>query len=137
MEELLRQLTEVGINAGVALLRAALILIVGLKASGILLKIIKRSKGFARMEATPATFILSLLKIVFNASVVIAALATLGVPMTAFITLITSCGVAIGLALQGSLSNFAGGLMILIFKPFEVGEATEAPLSPSPCCTPY
>jgi small conductance mechanosensitive channel len=78
------------------------------------------------MDVTASTFILSLMKIVFNSVVFIAALGTLGVPMTAFITLITSCGVAIGLALQGSLSNFAGGLMLLIFKPFKVGDYIEA-----------
>ncbi len=126
MEEILRQLTEAGIQAGLALLRSALILIIGLKASGILIRMLKKSRGFAKMDQTASTFILSLLKIVFNAVVVIAALATLGVPMTAFITLITSCGVAIGLALQGSLSNFAGGIMLLIFKPFKVGDYIEA-----------
>jgi len=50
----------------------------------------------------------------------------LGVPVTSFITILASCGVAIGLALQGSLSNFAGGLMILFFKPFKVGDYIEA-----------
>lgn len=126
MEDILRQLTEAGIQAGLALLRAALILIIGLKVSGILVRIIKKSKGFSRMDQTASTFILSLLKIVLNSVVIIAALGTLGVPMTAFVTLITSCGVAIGLALQGSLSNFAGGLMLLIFKPFKVGDYIEA-----------
>ena len=50
----------------------------------------------------------------------------LGVPATSFITILASCGVAVGLALQGSLSNFAGGLMILFFKPFKVGDYIEA-----------
>ena len=126
MEDILRQLTQAAIEAGIALLRAGLILAIGLKASDLLLKTIKKGKGFARMDVTASTFLLSLLKIVFNAIVIIAALATLGVPMTAFVTLITSCGVAVGLALQGSLSNFAGGLMLLIFKPFKVGDYIEA-----------
>ena len=51
----------------------------------------------------------------------------LGVPATSFITVLASCGVAIGLALQGSLSNFAGGLMILMFKPFRTGDYISAP----------
>lgn len=126
LEDILRQLSQAAVEAGLALLRAGLILVIGLKAVDILLKMIKRGRGFAKMDVTASTFLLSLLKIVFNAVVVIAALATLGVPMTSFITLITSCGVAIGLALQGSLSNFAGGLMLLIFKPFKVGDYIEA-----------
>ncbi len=126
IEDILRQLSQAAVEAGLSLLRAALILIIGLKATGILVKMLKKSKPFKRMDPTAAGFVLSLLKIVLNSVVVIATLATLGVPMTSFITLITSCGVAIGLALQGSLSNFAGGLMLLIFKPFKAGDYIEA-----------
>ena len=49
----------------------------------------------------------------------------LGIPATSFITILASCGVAVGLALQGTLSNFAGGLMLLLFKPFKVGDYVE------------
>jgi small conductance mechanosensitive channel len=50
----------------------------------------------------------------------------LGIPTTSFITILASCGVAVGLALQGALSNLAGGVMILLFKPFKVGDYIEA-----------
>ena len=58
--------------------------------------------------------------------VFVSAALVLGVPATSFVAILTSAGVAIGLALQGSLSNFAGGLMILIFKPFRVGDYIES-----------
>ncbi|MCQ2400138.1 MAG: mechanosensitive ion channel family protein, partial [Clostridia bacterium] len=68
-----------------------------------------------------APFLLNFIKITLNVILVVAVIGILGVPMTSVITVIASAGVAIGLALQGALSNLAGGLMILIFKPFKIG----------------
>lgn len=121
VNELITKLTAVGLN----LLYAIIILIAGLKLAGFAIKLLKKSKGFARIDETAGSFILSLLKIVLNALAFITAAVVLGIPMTSFITILASCGVAVGLALQGSLSNFAGGIMLLIFKPFKAGDYIE------------
>lgn len=125
-EGIVEQLFEKLAGAGLRLIYAAFILAVGLKVVKFVLGIVKKGRGFARIDATASTFILSLLRILGNALVVITAAVVLGIPMTSFITVLASCGVAVGLALQGSLANFAGGLMLLIFKPFKAGDFIEA-----------
>ncbi len=122
LEGLVEQLIEKFTDAGLHILYAALILIIGIKAAGFLTSLIRKSRAIARIDAAASSFLLSLLRIVLNALVIITAAVILGIPMTSFITVLASCGVAVGLALQGSLSNFAGGLMLLIFKPFKAGD---------------
>ena len=78
-----------------------------------------------KMDASVHSFLHSAVKILLYVLVVIIAAGILGIPMTSFITVLASAGVAIGLALQGSLANFAGGLMILLFKPFQIGDYIE------------
>ena len=118
MEQLIEKFTDAGLH----LIYAALILIVGIKVAGFFVGLLRKSRAFSRIDATASSFLLSLLRIVLNALVIITAAVILGIPMTSFITVLASCGVAVGLALQGSLSNFAGGLMLLIFKPFKAGD---------------
>ena len=71
-------------------------------------------------------FLVSLITWILKAMVVLAILGTIGIETTSFAAVIASAGLAIGLALQGSLGNFAGGVLILIFKPFKVGDFIEA-----------
>ena len=72
------------------------------------------------------TFLTSLISWSLKIMVILAILGTLGVQTTSFAALIAAAGLAIGLALQGSLSNFAGGILLLLFKPFKVGDWIEA-----------
>ncbi len=111
---------------GIKLLGAIIILIVGLKLIGALAKWLKTSPKLDKIDGSLRSFLVSFSKIVLYVILVITIATTLGVPATSFITILASCGVAVGLALQGSLSNFAGGLMILFFKPFKVGDFIEA-----------
>lgn len=78
------------------------------------------------VEASLASFIKSLVKITLNFLLVIAIVSKLGIETSSFIALFASAGVAIGMALSGTLQNFAGGVMILLFKPFKVGDFIEA-----------
>jgi small conductance mechanosensitive channel len=78
------------------------------------------------IEASLALFLSSLIRVVLYVVLVLAVASTLGFPITSFIAILGAAGLAVGLALQGSLSNFAGGVLILIFKPFKVGETIEA-----------
>ncbi|MFC4874067.1 mechanosensitive ion channel family protein [Negadavirga shengliensis] len=86
------------------------------------------NKLFVNYEIEPslASFLSSFLKGVLYLLLILAVLSTLGVEVTAFIAVLGAAGLAVGLALQGSLANFAGGVLILIFKPFKVGDTIEA-----------
>ena len=72
------------------------------------------------------SFLGSLIGMVLKVLVVISALGTLGIEMTSFVAILGAAGLAIGMALSGTLQNFAGGVMILIFKPFKVGDWIDA-----------
>ncbi len=126
MEEFLKtifsKLAEFASTAGLRLVAAGLILIIGFKLCKWVLKLLKKGKAFSKVDAGVQTFISSLLNIGLKILIVLTAASVLGIPMTNFVALLASAGVAIGAALQGSLSNLAGGIMILVFKPFKVGD---------------
>lgn len=84
-------------------------------------------KGMSRsnMDDTLAGFLASIIRTLLLALVIIAALGTLGVETTSFAAILAAAGLAIGLALQGTLANFASGVMLLLFKPYKVGDLVE------------
>ena len=88
----------------------------------------KLLRGFSKIldkrDSNPSlnTFLVGLVKAVLYVSLFIGVATILGVPMSSFLAILGAAGLAIGLALQGSLSNFAGGVLILLFKPFKVGD---------------
>lgn len=122
LKTLLSKLGEFASTAGLRLIGALLILTFGFKICKWLIKLLRKSRFFEKMDVGVQTFLSSLLNIVLKIMIVLSAIALLGVPMTNFVALLASAGVAIGASLQGSLSNLAGGLMILMFKPFQVGD---------------
>lgn len=115
---LLQHATELVIK----LVIAFLILFIGWKLVKQLMKLLDKGKLFSKLDHTVRSFMTSAIGLVLKVILVATAAVTLGIPESSFLTLFASCGVAIGLALQGSLSNFAGGLMLLIFKPFKEGD---------------
>lgn len=117
---------EMGATVGFKILSGLLILIVGLRLSKWVVKLVAKGHAFQKIDASAQSFIKSFVKVVLYALVIASACITWGVPSTSFMTIFASAGVAIGLALQGALSNFAGGLMILFFKPFKVGDFIES-----------
>lgn len=125
MEDFTAFISQLGTTVGLKILLGVLILVVGLKLSNWLIKLLGKSKGVQKIDPSAQSFIKSFLKVVLYAIVIASACITWGVPSTSFMTIFASAGVAIGLALQGALSNFAGGLMILFFKPFKVGDYIE------------
>lgn len=108
-----------------SLISAGLLLIVGLIVSRILLKIIFHALRTSRLEPTASSFLHSLLSVILHVLVGVIVLSVLNVPMTSIITVIGTMGLAIGLALQNSLSNVAGGFLILFSKPLKVGDFVE------------
>ncbi len=122
LEQFLTDLPEKALNLGIRVVLAVVILIVGHKLFKILRKIVKKSLFRADAELGVIQFIDSLLKIVFDIVLVLMVAGNFGLDATSVVALMGSAGVAIGLALQGSLSNIAGGILILLLKPFRVGD---------------
>ena len=108
------------------ILLAALILIVGLKISKFIARKYENSKGAARLSKTVRTFLTMVIKISLYICVILCALVVLGFELSVFTAALASVGVTIGLALQGGLSNIAGGVLVVAFKPFELGDYIEA-----------
>lgn len=126
MENFLEFISQLGTQIGLKLLLGLLILIVGLKLSKYVVKLVSKGKAFQKLDVSVQRFIASFTKVLLYAMVISTTFICWGVPSTSFMTLFASFGVAIGLALQGALGNFAGGLMILFFKPFKVGDYIES-----------
>ncbi len=105
---------------------ALLVLVIGLWTIRLLGKLIGRFMSARHYEASLQTFLLSFFKVTMNILLIITVASMLGVNTTSFAALIAGAGIAIGAALNGSLGNFAGGVMMLVFKPFKIGDLIEA-----------
>jgi small conductance mechanosensitive channel len=104
---------------------AVVIFVVGRWLAKVISKLVASSMTKAKVEPTLTNFVKNLCHIALLTFVVIAALKKLGIPMTEFTVVVGAAGLAIGFALQGSLGNFAAGVMLVIFKPFKVGDFVE------------
>lgn len=104
---------------------ALIILVVGRIIVGILTRVVRRLMVRNKIEETLTKFVVSLTKIALLTFVVIAAIRQLGVETNSFVAIIGAAGLAVGFALQGTLANFAAGVMIIIFKPFKAGDFIE------------
>lgn len=101
---------------------AIVVLILGLIICKLVLKVLSKGLDRTRLDLTVNNFVKQCCKIVLYVLLVTIVLSVLGIPATSIITVIGTAGVAIGLALQDSLSNVAGGIMLLINKPFKIGD---------------
>ena len=124
--EFLTPLIDLCVRAGGKLVMALLIFIIGRIVIKKLLKTIQTSKGMKNLDPTVQSFAANFAKIALYVILAISVISVLGVPMSSVIALLTSASVAVGLAMQGSLSNLAGGIMLLIFRPFNVGDYISA-----------
>jgi small conductance mechanosensitive channel len=124
------QLIEMGkdlaMQYGIKLIAAIAIFIIGKMVANWLKKLITRVMTKAEIDQIIIGFTSSIAYIAMLAFVVVAALGQLGIQTTSFIAILGAAGLAIGLALQGSLSNFAAGFLMIIFRPFKVGDFIEA-----------
>lgn len=122
MENLKLALVDLGATAGGKLLYALLILVVGRLIIKRFLRFLRKWEALNRLDSTVRSFTYSLTQTILYTILAVSVVATLGVPMASITAVIASAGLALGLALQGALSNFAGGIMILLFKPYGVGD---------------
>jgi small conductance mechanosensitive channel len=106
---------------------AALVtLLIGWWIIKILVAFLKRRMKKSKVDESLMHFLGSLIGIALKVMLLISVISMLGVQMTSFIAVLGAAGLAVGLALQGSLGNFAGGVLILLFKPFKVGDVIDA-----------
>ncbi|MCB0463007.1 MAG: mechanosensitive ion channel [Flavobacteriaceae bacterium] len=117
---------ELIINFGPKVIGAIIIWIVGLWVIKMLIKGIKKTLERGDYDVSLKKFLINLINWALKIVLIIVVLGTVGVETTSFAAILAAAGLAVGLALQGSLANFAGGVLIMLFKPFKVGDLIEA-----------
>lgn len=125
LEAIFSSLGEKAVAFGLKLIAAVAILIFGIWLSNRLMRSLRKLMERKRFDASLSSFLLSFLNIAFKVFVVVICLTTVGVQMTSIVAVLGAASLAIGMALSGTLQNFAGGIVLLVFKPFKVGDAIE------------
>lgn len=122
---MLTALTNFYANNQGAIWRFLFVLIVGQIVIKLVMRLVNRTKVNDKFDRTVSLFMSNLVKFMLYAIYLIVLLSIVGVPMTTFVAMLSAIGLAIALALQGNLANFASAIVILVFKPFEVGDFIE------------
>ncbi|MBQ2062848.1 MAG: mechanosensitive ion channel [Oscillospiraceae bacterium] len=126
MEQFIKNVIDFATTYGGKIVLAILALVVGFFVVKLLNKAAGKTIDRTKLDGTVKLLAKKAVKILLWVVLLISVIEILGVPMSSVVALLASCGLAVGLALQGALSNLAGGLMILIFKPFQVGDYVES-----------
>ncbi|TAE46894.1 MAG: mechanosensitive ion channel family protein [Bacteroidetes bacterium] len=126
VQTLIREATGWAVAFVPRLFVSLLTLFVGLWMVNRGIRLMRLALNRREMDGTLRTFLSDLVNVVCKTLVLITAAGMIGIETTSFVTLLGAASLAVGLALQGSLSNFAGGVMILLFKPFRVGDLVDA-----------
>ncbi len=126
LEEAIRSLVEQGSLLGLTIIKALLVFLVGRLIINLLNKLVGKILSKRDINPSVKSFVGSLVNVGLTVLLIISVVGALGVQTTSFAALLASAGVAVGMALSGNLSNFAGGLIILLFKPYKVGDYVEA-----------
>jgi small conductance mechanosensitive channel len=125
IEALLTQLSSIVSAYGLKVIGAILVLIIGRGVAGLVRRATRRGLERAEIDKTLIPFITGLVYTLTMVFVGVAVLGLFGIPTASFIAVLGAAGLAVGLAMQGTLSNFAAGVMLLIFRPFRVGDLVE------------
>ena len=126
MEEIIEKVISYALDFGYKLAGAIVALILGLWIIKLLTKGLIALMKARDLDQSLQPFLRSLLNITLKALLIVSVLSMLGIEMTSFIAILGAAGLAVGMALSGTLQNFAGGVMILVFKPFQVGDVINA-----------
>ena len=110
------------INKSGSVIAAIVFIFIGIKITGLFIKLAKRGFDRSKIDNSVAGFLLSVIRIIGYILVFITAATIVGIEVTSFVAILGTASMAIGLALQGALSNLAGGVLILLLKPFKVGD---------------
>ena len=126
VEQLITKGYELGTEFGVKILAALAVFIIGRWVTKIIVNLFRKLMDKREVDPTITKFVRNLIYFALLTFVVLAALGLLGIQTTSFIAVIGAAGLAIGLALQGSLANFAAGFLLILFRPFKVGDFIDA-----------
>ena len=126
VEKILEKITNMAVEYGPKLLGAIVVLIIGSWVIKLIMKRFTKILDKRNVDDSLKPFLRSLFAILLRAMLIISVLGMVGIQMTSFIAILGAAGLAVGMALSGTLQNFAGGVMILLFKPFRVGDFIEA-----------
>lgn len=122
---ILDELKRIGLDLGTKFVMVLIVLVVGFKIVSFIENRVMKNRSWIKTDPTLQSFLKSFMKITLRMMVLVTAIYTAGVEMTTFVAVIGAAGLAIGLALQGSLSNLAGGVLIIALRPFRVGDYIE------------
>lgn len=126
IQMLFQQLIDWGVDAGGRIIGAILIFIIGRFLISIIKKMLARLLTKRKIDPSIQSFVKSLVNILLTVLLIVAVIGKLGVETTSFAALLASAGVAVGMALSGNLQNFAGGLIVLLLRPYKVGDLIES-----------
>ena len=126
MEEFVSKVIEIGTTSGGKILLAIVVLVVGLLLIKVIGKAIVKQLEKSKMDPAVKTIVGKVIKFLLYVVLLVAIIEILGVPMTSVAALLASGGLAVGLGFQGALGNLAGGFLILIFRPFKIGDYIQA-----------
>lgn len=125
MDQLIQQAITMGMQAGKSILLAIAIAVIGRYAIKFINKLVARMLERRNVEPTVQSFLKSFINILLVTLLIITVIGTLGVNTTSLAALLASAGLAVGMALSGNMQNLAGGLILLFFKPYKVGDFIE------------
>ncbi len=125
-EEIIEEIVSAILQLGLKILLALVIYWVGKFIINSLYRFVQKALSRKKIDQSVNTFVLSLVRVVLMLLLIVMIIGVLGINTSSFVALFASAGVAIGMALSGTLQNFAGGVMILLFKPYKVGDFIEA-----------
>ena len=126
MESFLNKGIELLTQAGGKIIIAILVFVIGRLIIKAILKFFEKAKFMEKLDPTVRTFMMNFIRIGLYVILGISIIGVLGVPMASLVAVLASCAMAVGLALQGALGNLAGGIMLLVFRPFNVGDYISA-----------
>ena len=126
LEELMAQAPEFLVTYGLKLLMAVIVYIVGKWLASLLANSLEKGMNSRRVDPTVGRFTRNIVYYALFTIVIIATLGQLGVQTASFVAILGAAGLAVGFALQGSLANFAAGVLLILFRPFKVGDFIEA-----------
>ncbi len=126
MQDLTKTIIDMLATYGGKIVLALVVLIIGRIVVGSLSKAAAKGIDKTKLDPTVANIVKKAISVLLYVILIISIIQILGIPMASVIAVLASCGLAVGLALQGALSNLAGGIMLLVAKPFKVGDFVES-----------
>jgi len=126
VDEMIKYATEMSLEYGPKIIAAVVVWIIGSWIIKLVLSGLNKIMNKSNVDASLKPFLNSLISMVLKVMLAISVLGMVGIEMTSFVAILAAAGLAVGMALSGTLQNFAGGVMILIFKPFKVGDFIDA-----------